>query len=231
MLGIIIILIVSWLLLHFIEKKNLSALGILSLPKALTDITIGFVFIVIITLLAIVLESWLLPIQWQINEVIDYKTIASSLLYYFKSALTEDLVFRGAILYILVSKLGFKTGLILSTITFGAYHWFSYGLLPSEDIRIIPLMYVFFITGFAGFVWAYAFIKTGSIMMPLGFHLGNNFILGLFYENNPYGELIFSQLSKGQFSNEYLYLLYLIIKGIFAPLLTLFFINYWVRKK
>jgi len=99
-----------------------------------------------------------------------------------------------------------------------------------EGLRIIPLLYVFFMTGATGFAWAYAFIKTQSIMMPLGFHLGSNFIFSLYYENAPYGELVFTEITKTRFEDEWLNLLYLIAKGLVAPVLTLIFIKYWARK-
>ncbi|MFK8010762.1 MAG: lysostaphin resistance A-like protein [Marinicellaceae bacterium] len=229
MLGILFILLVSWVLLYLLEKENLSVLGLRPLSKVLCEFIFGFVIIAITMLSMTGLESLILNVKWQLNDVIEYKPIINSLWYYFKSALTEDLIFRGAVLYILIKRYGMSMGIILSAISFGFYHWFSYGMIPGE-FRLIPLLYVFVATGFTGVVWAYVYVKTRSIMMPLGLHLGNNFVQGLFYENNPYGELIFAELSKDQFSNEYLALLYLILKSLFAPLITLLIVRYWLRK-
>jgi membrane protease YdiL (CAAX protease family) len=60
-----------------------------------------------------------------------------SFIYHLKSALTEDLAFRGALLYILIKKIGVQKGFFLSAITFGIYHWFSYGMINGP---IIPLI-------------------------------------------------------------------------------------------
>jgi membrane protease YdiL (CAAX protease family) len=229
MIGILVLLIVSWVLLHFIENKNLMVLGVLPIKKSIFEFSVGMVFVVFVTLIFVGLDTLVFSIQWKLSSSIDYQIIANSIWYNLKSAITEDLLFRGALLYILVSKLGFRTGLLLSACTFGVYHWFSYGMLPGE-IRIIPLLYVFSITGFVGYVWAYTFIKTCSIMMPLGFHLGSNFILSLYFKNAAYGEMVFSEITRTNIENQWLNLLYLISKGMLAPLLTLIFVKYWVRK-
>lgn len=229
MLGIVVILLISWLLLHFIESKNLNVLGVLPIKKSLIEFGVGLLFIIVLTLIVIHLDSWFLSIEWKMNSKIDYMAIIQSIWYNLKSAVTEDLIFRGAILYILVSKLGLRTGVIISATVFGVYHWFSFGMLPG-DFRLFPLLYIFIITGSAGYVWAYAYIKTKSIMMPLGFHLGANFVLSLYFENAPYGELLFSKASTEIIENQWLNLLYLILKGVSAPLITYLFIKFWVRK-
>jgi membrane protease YdiL (CAAX protease family) len=60
-----------------------------------------------------------------------------SFIYHLKSALSEDLVFRGILLYILIKKIGIQKGGVLSAITFGIYHWFSYKMINGP---IIPLI-------------------------------------------------------------------------------------------
>ena len=67
------------------------------------------------------------------------------------------------------SKIGAKKAILISAIVFGVYHIFSYGMTGD---KIIPILYVTLITGFTGYVWAYTFYKTKSVMLALGFHLG-----------------------------------------------------------
>jgi len=229
MLGILVILIVSWLLLYFIENKNLMVLGFLPISKVIMEFSIGVLFILIITLIFVGIDTFVNSIVWQINPTIDYYNILDSILYNLRSAITEDLVFRGALLYILVSKLGIRLGTLLSAVVFGIYHWFSYGLLPGE-FRLFPLLYVFIITGSIGYVWAYAYIKTQSIMMPLGFHLGSNFIYSLYFKNAAYGELVFTEVSRIGLGEGYLSFFYLISKGVATALITLIFVKFWVKK-
>ncbi len=89
------------------------------------------------------------------------------------------------------------------------------------------MLYVTLITGFTGYVWAYTFHKTKSIMMGLGFHLGYNFLMALFYENQPYGQLIFQEVSKTSLAN-WNWLLYSIPKGLFPSLITFIFVKKYI---
>ncbi|NNK76373.1 MAG: CPBP family intramembrane metalloprotease, partial [Maribacter sp.] len=77
----------------------------------------------------------------------------------------EELIFRGAILYILIKKIGVNWACIISAIAFGIYHWFSYQMFGRG---MIPMIYVFLLTGAAGWMFAYAFARTRSIYAPLG---------------------------------------------------------------
>jgi hypothetical protein len=147
-------------------------------------------------------------------------------MYHLRSALTEDLVFRGAILYILIQRIGATKALWLSAIIFGVYHWFSYGIIGE---RIVLLAYVFVVTGFTGYVWAYTFYKTKSIMLGLGFHLGYNLIMSFFFESQPFGELIMSQTSKVDLIgwNEFYYSMF---RGLFPTTLSLLFVKQYLKK-
>ncbi|WP_104736418.1 CPBP family intramembrane glutamic endopeptidase [Hanstruepera ponticola] len=224
MLGLLVIIIVSWVLLHLIEKKNIDVLGIVPSFKSLGQFALGFLVISIIVLLNIFFETQILNVEWE-SKTIDYAIFFNAFLYHLKSALTEDLVFRGAILYILINRLGAKWGVLISALCFGIYHVFSYGMASD---RIVPILYVIIITGFTGYVWAYTFYKTKSIMMGLGFHLGVNLINACFFESQPYGELIFTEVSRINIS-EWNNFLFLIFKGLFPSIFTLIFIKYLLK--
>lgn len=226
MLGIFIILLLSWLLLFYFEKENLLALGILPLSKTVLQFCIGFCFIALVRLAFVYVETKLHHIQWIFNSAFSFGLIFKSFWYHLKSAVTEDLVFRGAVLYILISKFNFKKAILLSAICFGIYHWFTYGL---SGTNLIPYLFVFLVTGFMGYVWAYSFYKTKSIFLGLGFHIGWNFISTLFDTTKPYGEILFKANSTIQMTQVNSFVLS-ILKGLLVPFLTLLFIN-WVIKK
>ncbi len=225
MLGLLVIIVVSWALLYFIEKKNIPVLGIIPNSKRIIQFLIGFVLIVLVGLLMIYIETLVLSVKWQLNPVINYPSILNAFGYHLRSALTEDLVFRGAILYILIQKISMQKAILLSALFFGVYHVFSYGMLESNLLLII---YIILITGFTGYVWAYTFAKTNSIIMALGFHVGWNLIQACFFKSQPYGELLFSEVSKIQLS-DWNWLSYNLIKGLFPSVLTLIFVKQYLR--
>ncbi|EDP72031.1 hypothetical protein FBALC1_13057 [Flavobacteriales bacterium ALC-1] len=225
MIGLLVIIIVSWVLVHFFEKKTIEILGIIPYPKRLLQFIIGMLFMMSLCLMWIAIETFVLNVEWQLNGEINYSLIFESFVYHIRSALTEDLVFRGAILYILTRRIGAKKAIFLSAIVFGIYHVFSYGMLNS---KIISILYVVLITGFTGYVWAYSFYKTKSIMLALGFHLGYNFLMSMFYESAPFGELIYMEVSKTNLV-DWDWLFYHLIKGLFPSILTLLFLKYLLK--
>lgn len=222
MLGLLVIIVISWILLYFIEKKNIGALGIIPNRKYTVQFIIGLVFIILVSLIKIYTEHYILDVNWQLNEKINYSMIFKALIYHLKSALTEDLLFRGALLYILIHKLGAKWAILISAIFFGVYHIFSFEMLGE---RIIPIIYIILITGTTGYVWAYTFHKTKSVFMGLGFHLGSNLVMSFFYPSNPYGELLFTELSRSNFTSEWNNLWFLLFNGLFPSIITYTFVK------
>ena len=114
-------------------------------------------------------------------------------------------------------------GMLASAVAFGIYHWFSYGMLGGE-LQVISLLYVFVVTGFIGYAWAYAFQKTGSVMMPMGLHLGWNLTQSLFIQSNPYGELLFQKVTQVGMS-EWGYLVYIFTKGLILPVVVMLVVH------
>jgi len=226
-IGILIILGASWLLLFFLEKKNLSVLGFTPLSKRILQLLLGFVFIIVLYSLLILAETFILTIEWEFNKSFDLSSLAGSLWYHTKSALTEDLIFRGAILYILANRFSNKVAILASTIIFGIYHWFSYGMFGSG---IVPMVYIFIITGTTGAVWAYSYFKTNSIFLALGFHIGWNFVSTLFFDNQPYGELLFQQISLTPLS-EWGNFFFQFGRGLAPSLITYIFVRSVYKEK
>lgn len=184
MIGIIIALALSWLILYVFEKKNLQALGFLPPGKRTFQFLIGFLVTAILCFIVEYTELLLSSAQWKLNEKATVSMILKMFWWDFRSVFTEELIFRGAILYVLIRVSGASKAILLSAITFGIYHWFSFGILGD----IIPMAVVFIGTGIMGFAWALAFYKTGSILMPLGLHLGWNFIFNSIFSNGPLGQ-------------------------------------------
>lgn len=226
MLGLLIIIVISWLLLRFFEQKSIDALGIMPSVNRTFQFFVGFIVISLIVLINIYVETRILNINWELKTV-SYRTIFNAFIYHLKSALTEDLIFRGAILYILIKRIGAKWAIFISALFFGVYHVFSYGMTGE---RLIPILYVILVTGFTGFVWAYSFYKTKSIMLGLGFHLGVNILSICFFESQPYGELIFKAISKIEL-RDWDWLYFSLFKGLFPSVITLVSIHYLIKLK
>ncbi|MFT6700057.1 MAG: hypothetical protein ACJAVD_001567 [Porticoccaceae bacterium] len=68
MLGLLLIIVISWLLLHFIENESIDVLGIIPNSKRFVEFIVGFLFIILITLLTIYIESILLSVDWKMKK-------------------------------------------------------------------------------------------------------------------------------------------------------------------
>ncbi len=184
MVGIIVILFISWVLLFLFEKENLMALGFIPFLKRSKQFLLGFIFTSFLCFGVQFLESFLKSSDWILNSNFSFEKLLQYFYWDFKSVLTEELVFRGAILFILMRKIGNSKAILLSAILFGIYHWFSFGIFGN----IIAMIFVFIGTGMMGYAWALAFSKTKSIFLPLGLHLGWNFCINTIFSKGPLGE-------------------------------------------
>lgn len=226
MIGILVIIAISWLLLYLIENKHITALGFLPIGKRLKQFLIGFFITGLLCVLDQFLESYLKTSTWIVNENCSGGILLKSFWWDLKSVLTEELIFRGALLYILIQKIGSNKSILISATAFGIYHWFVYGVIGNP----IAIILVFIGTGLMGYAWALAFWKTKSIMLPFGLHLGWNFVYNTIFSNGPLGELII--ISKG--GNEltdWTSLLNFISGLIIVPIIVIIYINYFVKEE
>lgn len=181
MAGILVGLIISWILLYVIERKSILSLGLLPILTRLKQLAIGFLITVILCFCVEFLEMLLRSSNLHLNENSSPALIFNMFWWDFKSVLTEELLFRGALLFILIERIGARNGIIISAVAFGIYHWFSFGIFGN----IVPMFFVFIGTGLMGYAWALAFSKTKSIFLPLGLHLGWNFTFNTIFSKGP----------------------------------------------
>jgi uncharacterized protein len=187
MLGILVELALSWLILFLIEKKNLTVLGLIPTSRRLKGFIVLFLIAAACCLMEVFLRIQFFREQYQINPLLNLRLIWKGFWWNLVSVIYEELIFRGALLYILVRRWGVRPAIIFSSIAFGIYHWFSFNLFGN----IPAMIYVFIITGIMGFILAYSYVKTGSLYMAIGFHLGWNLMHGFVFSKGPVGNGVF----------------------------------------
>ena len=104
-------------------------------------------------------------------------------MYDFNSVVSEELLFRGIILLVLIKYLKTAPAMLVSASVFGIYHWFTFGVWGN----LATMVLVFVVTGLMGYVFAAAYVKTKSIILPVGIHLGWNWINNTMFSNGPNG--------------------------------------------
>ena len=189
MLGNIVLAGVSWLLFFFVLKKPFFQTWFTPFEQRIREIGTGITLVIIAFATPLLIKTVVYNIEWSFNDSANLTEIAHALYFYFNSVVFEELIFRGALLALLIHYTSTKTGVIVSAISFGVYHWFSYGMFGSG---IVPMVYVFVLTGGMGLVYAYMYSKTNSVLLPIVVHLGWNFQSALFLDYQPFGQLLFS---------------------------------------
>jgi uncharacterized protein len=194
MIGILIQLAVSWILLWLVDKKDLTILGLKPTTNRLLGFTFGFIVSATAFTIYCLTTTFLTDNTWTINNDFFVKEFLSSTWWTINSVIFEELIFRGALLYILILKTSERTGCFISAIAFVVYHWFSFGVLGN----LIQMTYIFVSTGIWGLMFAFAFSRTKSLYIPTGLHLGWNLFNIVIFSQGPLGHQFLINSSNGK---------------------------------
>lgn len=224
MLGLIVQLIISWILIWLIEKRNLSVLG---LTPTRTRI-LQFAFFLVVTALCCAfgffLKMYFGNQRWSVNPLLDIQLVWKGIYWTMVSVLFEELIFRGVLLYVLIKRFGSSKGILISAMAFGIYHWFSFGVLGNPT----QMLFVFLITGAMGLVLAYGYAKTLSLYLPIGIHFGWNITQMFIFSEGPIGNGVFISQNGQGFRTES-YVIYFLVT--FLPLVVALLLNFLLIRK
>lgn len=184
MIGILFQLALSWLLVWLFDRSNLSVLGLVPTKVRLQHFAIFFLIAAAFSASGFGLKMWLAEQRWQLNPAWTSTLIADGIWFNIKSVLYEELIFRGALFYILIKKFGTTKAIWVSSTAFGMYHWFSQGSLGNPMAMLIT----FVVTGAMGLVLAFGYYKTQSLYLPIAIHLGWNGVQQVMFSNGPIGK-------------------------------------------
>lgn len=177
------LLLLSWMTIIILEKRNIFIQWLLPLNSRTKEFLLGLSIAAILCLLSKLVVSQLTGSSWMLSKSISFNRIVFSFLYDLNSVLSEELLFRGVLLYFLIKYLTPQKGILVSSIAFGIYHWFSFGVFGNSMGMIV----VFLVTGLMGYVFSTAYEKTKSIVLPIGIHLGWNCINNTVFSGGPNG--------------------------------------------
>jgi membrane protease YdiL (CAAX protease family) len=190
MVGIIIQLLISFIIIYWLKRENLSILGLKPTLPRIKYFTL-FLFIAgFCSSITFLLRMFFAKESWHINPSLNWELVGNGVLYNFKSVLYEELIFRGVLFYLLIKRFGGKVAILISATAFGIYHWFSYEIFDNP----INMAWIFIMTGTAGVVYGIGYLKTGSLLVPIGMHFGWNFVNAFVFSNGNTGPGILVQV-------------------------------------
>ncbi len=222
--GLLVELILSWLIVWLIEKKNLGVLGLSPTRKRLSAFIVFFFLTAACCSTEILLRMTLASEQWQLNAAFSGSLVLKGTWWTLFSVLFEELIFRGVLLFILIRRIGAVKAIIVSSIAFGIYHWFSFGVVGN----IMQMLYIFVITGTMGLLLAYAYSKTFSLYIPIAIHLGWNLTHGFIFSLGPIGNGIFIPVSDQPGVTVSYFTYYFIV---LFPMVSMLLLNYFVLSR
>jgi len=188
MLQIIALLAISWLLIWILEKQNLSVLGLKPTKERLKYFTILFVVSAICSATAFLLRMYFAKEEYVITKSLTIESVLLEIWYQFRTVLTEELLCRGALLYILIKKIGHTKAIVITSIFFAILHWINAGVWGNFSQMTI----VFTFTFAMGLLLAYAYSRTFSLLMPFAIHYGWNLTQNYIFPETAIGNHIFS---------------------------------------
>ena len=223
MVEIIVLLAASWLLIWLFEKGNLSVLGLRPTNSRLKYSAILFSVTALSCSTGFLMRMLFVKEQFALNPNLSASLIVSGIWSVLKSVLFEELICRGALLYILIKKIGQKWAILISAIIFGALHWNNTGFFG--DIKQMAI--IFFWPFVFGLLFAYAYAKSGSLYLPVAMHFGWNLTQNFIFPENMSGDtLIISALQPIVTASYFVFFTMLLF-----PKISAIVIDYLVIKK
>jgi uncharacterized protein len=187
MIQLLGLLIISWALLWLFEKRNLSVLGLIPNLHIIKYAFILFIVSAICCATAFLLRMYFANEEYAISSTLTASIVFEETWNQFRSVLTEELICRGAVLYILIKRIGQNKSIIISAIIFAALHWLNAGVWGN----VVQMIIVFTFTFAMGLLLAYSYAKTFSLLIPFAIHFGWNLTQNFIFPDNPIGNHVF----------------------------------------
>lgn len=224
MLGILVQLLLSWVILWWFDKSNLCVLGFRPTKERCRQAALFFLFTALCCAGGYGLKWLLFHQQWRVNPLLTFGLVMEGIWWNIKAVLFEELIFRGALLYVLLKKGGPKKAILFSAMSFGIYHWFSQEAFGQP----VQMALLFFGTGAMGWLLAEAFVKTGSLYMPVAIHLGWNVAQQVLFSDGPIGNSVLMIVgAKGTHTTSYGLFFFVLFFPLFAAVVG----NAWLLSR
>jgi membrane protease YdiL (CAAX protease family) len=218
MSGILVQVFISFLLLYFFDQGKLEVLGVYPSKKRMGNAFVILLVSMIACSLGFILRIVFAKETWGVNPLFSFKLLFDGIWWNIKSVLFEELIFRGVLFFLMIKWIGKNYTLLISSIAFGVYHWFSFEILGNYAM----MLQVFLLTGVVGYIYAWGFVKSQSIYPAIAMHFGWNFTQDFLFSSGPIGKGLWVQLLASPQITVGYFVYFLIV---FAPILLFLLIN------
>jgi uncharacterized protein len=224
MLQLIGLLAISWLLIRLVEKRDLSVLGLTPTKERFKYFSILFTVSALLSASAFVLRIYIAQEAYALSQSLTAKSILLETWHQFRSVLTEELLCRGALLYLLIKKIGQTKAVIVSSVIFALLHWTNSGVWGNLTQMIILFIFTFAM----GLLLAYAYARTFSLLIPFAIHFGWNLTQNYIFPDTATGNHIFTLVEPPP-SVTISYFAFFTM--LLFPKIAVIVVDYWIIKR
>lgn len=222
-LELLVLLAASYLLIRLFEKGNLSVLGLQPTAKRLRLAGLLFVVTALCCSTGYLASMYFAQEQFALNPNLDARLIWNGLWMNFESVCFEELLCRGAGLYVLIQMLGRNRAILISAGCFGLLHLLNGGTLGNPVQAGLLFAYTFSM----GLLLAYAFAQTRSLYIPFAIHFGWNLTQNFLFPGGAMGNTLLVSIFQPEVTVSYL--AYFII--LLFPKLSAIAVNFGFLKQ
>jgi len=166
-ISVAIITAISWFCLK-LENENFDSLGLCFNVRFLSEFSIGTALGVLIIVFLALIINFFGGFTWVRNHQINLGALFYALIPFLAISICEELLFRGYAFQRAIRGLGNTTALLLFGLLFAMAHLNNPGMTRMGSINI----------GLASILLGLAWIRTESLALPIGIHLGWNWAEG-----------------------------------------------------
>jgi membrane protease YdiL (CAAX protease family) len=163
-------MLLATLALLKLEGESLLALGLPLDQRRLRELAAGFVVTSTLFLGVAAAQSAMVGARWQFAGGRGLLDALADLPLVLGLVLGEELLFRGAALRSLRALAGDRLAIGITAVAFGAYH------VVGTQYWGMGLAFQFAMPAIGGLLFAWAAVRSGGLALPLGLHLGGNWV-------------------------------------------------------
>jgi len=170
-LPVIFLVAITWICLR-VRRQGLADAGLQMSAAWLRQIVAGFAFGAV-EMLAIAALIWLAGgVRFELDPARSLGVLVHGLWFFAWAAMIEELLFRGFLFQRLVDGLGAPWAMLLMAGAFAAAHWGNPGMEGGTMVAATVD------TALGAILLGLAWLRTGSLALPIGLHLGWNWTQG-----------------------------------------------------
>jgi hypothetical protein len=159
----------TWLVLRF-EGASLASIGLSLSRGRATELGVGLLVGVVVFGAIALVQALSVGASLEFAGPAGLQAAVAGLPLTLALLLPEELLFRGYAFRRLADATGDRTALLVSACAFGLYH------LLGSGHWAMGAVFQFAMPAIGGLVFGYAALRTGGLALPIGLHLGGNWI-------------------------------------------------------